>query len=140
MDLQSAINSAPSGATLQVYGTCSGNYTLNQNLTLVGHQTAVLDGQGSGTVLTVAAGATAQVTNFTITSGDALSGGGVNNSGTLTLTRDTVTNSFGSSGGGIFNSGSLTLNGTTVSLNQSGGFGGGVGAYNVGGHDNGDTE
>lgn len=130
--LQAAINQASPGATLAVTGTCSGDYTINQNLTLVGHQTAVLDAQGSGTTLTVSPGATVQVTDLTITSGDAIDGGGVNNSGTLTLSRVLVTNSFASSGGGIFNnsSASVTLSQTTVSLNNSGGFGGGI--YNNG--------
>lgn len=84
----------------------------------------MLDGQGAGTPLTVSAGATVQVTNLTLTNGDALDGGGINNSGTLTLTRSSVTSSFGTSGGGIFNTSKLTLDEATVSLNESGQFGG----------------
>jgi len=131
--LQTAINNASPGASLLVSGTCSGTYTINQNLTLIGHRSAVLDGQGDGTTLTVAPGATVQATNLTITAGDAVDGGGIDNSGALTLNHVSVTNSFGDSGGGIFNNSSASLslkNQTTVSLNDSGSFGGGI--YNEG--------
>ena len=39
-NLQTAINAAAPGATLIVHGTCTGNFTISQNLTL----------QGSGTL------------------------------------------------------------------------------------------
>src|SRR5580692_7446243 len=42
--LQDAINSAASGSTLRVDGTCTGNFFINKNLTLSGP--AILDGGG----------------------------------------------------------------------------------------------
>jgi hypothetical protein len=135
-NLQTAIDNASPGATLAVTGTCFGSYTIDQNLTLVGQGTAVLDGQNSYTTLTVSSGATVGVRKLTITGGNAGTGsagdgGGINNSGTLTLDQSTVSNSAASSyGGGIYNSATLTLNQTTVSGNNGSVFGGGI--YNNG--------
>jgi nitrous oxidase accessory protein NosD len=132
-DLQTAIDDATPGTTLAVYGTCAGNYTIDKNLTLLGHGNAVLDGQDSGTTLTVSAGATVGVAHLTVTDGNASgtagSGGAINNSGTLTLDQSAVTNSAaGSYGGGIYNNfdGTLTLNQTAVTGNSSSVFGGGI--------------
>jgi nitrous oxidase accessory protein NosD len=80
-DLQAAIDSAAPGATLAVKGTCSGNFTIGKDLTLRGQGNAVLDGQHSGTTLTVASGAAVQLAGLTITGGNASgSGGGIYNS------------------------------------------------------------
>ena len=57
-----------------------------------------------------------------------LDGGGVYNSGILTLTNSTVSGNdvgfFGGDGGGVFNSGTLTLRNSTVSGNGASGGGG----------------
>jgi hypothetical protein len=134
-NLQAAIDNAPSGSILSVTGTCLGNYTINKNLTLVGHGPAVLDGQQAGITLTVSSGTEVELDHLTITDGNATSadlagdGGGINNSGALTLNQSTVNNNTALSyGGGIYNSYSaaLTLNQTTVSSNNGGVFGGGI--------------
>jgi nitrous oxidase accessory protein NosD len=70
-DLQAAIESAAPGATLAVKGTCWGSFTIGKDLTVRGQGTAVLDGQGSGTMLTVASSATVQLAGLTITGGNA---------------------------------------------------------------------
>jgi hypothetical protein len=58
-NLQTAINSASRGDTLQVRGTCIGNFTIaNTSLSLVGLGTlpeAMLNGNSSGTVVSVVA-------------------------------------------------------------------------------------
>jgi hypothetical protein len=58
-NLQTAINSASRGDTLQVRGTCIGNFTIaNTSLSLVGLGTlpeATLNGNSSGTVVSVVA-------------------------------------------------------------------------------------
>jgi predicted outer membrane repeat protein len=132
-NLQNAIGNAAPGATLPVTGTCYGNFTIGKNLTLLGQGTAVLDGQQDGTTLTVSSGATVRLASLTVTDGDAGNtgnGGGINNSGTLTLEQSTVTNNSaggaGNGGGGIYNSATLALKDTTVSDNSSGVFGGGI--------------
>jgi hypothetical protein len=137
-DLQTAIDNAPPGATLAVSGMCLGSYTIGKNLTLVGRGPAVLDGQQAGTVLTISAGATVGLSQMTITDGNgngtgfAGDGGGIENSGTLTVSESAVSNSAASNGGGIFNdsNAALTLNQTTVSGNSGTVFGGGI--YNNG--------
>ena len=82
-NLQTAINSALPGSTLIVHGTCTGNFTIAQNLTLQGSGT--LSGTGhNGPVLTINSG-TASVDNLTIENGIDTSsvGGGIFNNGAL---------------------------------------------------------
>jgi predicted outer membrane repeat protein len=133
-NLQAAIDNAAPGATLAITGTCAGNYTIDKNLTMLGQGGAALDGQNGGTTLTISSGATVQGAGLTFTDGSAPgtgNGGGINNSGTLTLVDSTVdNNSAGSYGGGIYNGATLTLKNTTVSGNSSMVFGGGI--YNNG--------
>ncbi len=124
-DLQTAINNAPPGSQLVIYGTCTGNFDLNRNLTLVG-QNAVLDGNNSGTVLSVDAGVTAVVDYLTIQHGNGFHGGGIQNAGTLTLNGATVSRNMAVEGGVIYNHGTMTLNGTTVSGNTASDEGGGI--------------
>lgn len=135
-NLQTAIDNAPAGGRLVVTGTCSGNFTIDKDLSLLGGGTAVLDGQNAGTTLSVSSG-TVTVANLRITAGSAPdAGGGISNGdvsgtgtpgGTLTL-RDSVVsgNSGRFFGGGISNTGSLTLQGTTVSDNSAGESGAGI--------------
>ena len=53
-------------------------------------------------------------------------GGGLQNSGILTLTNSTVSGNSASSGGGVHNNGTLTLTNSTVSGNSAANRGGGV--------------
>ena len=80
VSLQTAINDAALAATLVVHGTCTGNFTISQNLTLQGSGT--LSGTGSnGPVLIINNGIVA-VNNLTIKNGDNTSvdaGGGIFN-------------------------------------------------------------
>jgi hypothetical protein len=125
-DLQAALNSAPAGSQIIIYGTCTGNFTVPTNVTLVG-ENAVLDGNHSGTVLTVNSGVTAEVDYLTIQNG---SHEGIINRGTLTLKDATVSsNTTASTGGGIFNQlavSTLTLKASTVSGNTARNDGGGI--------------
>jgi len=132
-DLQTAIDNAAPGATVAFIGTCFGSYTIDQSLTLHGLGTAVLDGQQDGTTLTIDAGAIVNLVGLTITDGNAGgtagNGGGIDNSGTLTLNQTTVSNSTaGNFGGGIYNNSDavLTLKNSRVSGNSSSVFGGGI--------------
>jgi hypothetical protein len=131
--LQDAINSAASGSTLRVDGTCTGNFFINKNLTLSGP--AILDGGGVpttfGAALNVISG-TVVLNNMVIQHGVGIDnlGGGVWNGGQLTLNHSTVTHNTANAIGGVFNMGQLTLNGSTVSDNTV--TGGGAGIFNCG--------
>jgi hypothetical protein len=128
-NLQTAINAAAPGSTLRVDGTCTGNFYINENLTLSGP--ATLDGGGVpttfGTVLNVMAG-TVVLNDLVIQHGVGIDGlgGGLWNSGQLTLNRSTVTQNNANGVGGVFNMGQLTLNGSTVSNNTSTSGSGGI--------------
>lgn len=136
--LQDAVNAAAAGDTLTVEGTCTGTTTIGQDLTVTGqpasgYPTPTLNGNHSGTVLTIDSGATVTVNALTITGGLASGccGGGIWSNSTVTLNNDTVTGNTttsGTGGGGIGNlGGSLTLNSTSVTDNTaSGGGGGGI--------------
>src|SRR5687767_5420225 len=85
---------------------------------------------GNYRVFTVNSGQTVNLSGLIITNGNTSTfGGGVLNSGTLTLVNITVTgNTAAVSGGGIFNSSSstLTITNSTISSNISTGSGGGI--------------
>jgi hypothetical protein len=124
-NLQTTINSASTGDTIFVSGTCSGNFTIAKNLTLQGERLAILDGGDSGTVLTVTSGTTVYLDALTIRNGNNPGVGayasGLQNSGTTTLNNSTVSGNTGYFGGGIENylNATMTLNGSTVSDNTS---------------------
>jgi Abnormal spindle-like microcephaly-assoc'd, ASPM-SPD-2-Hydin len=140
-----AIAVAASGATISVAaGTYPETVTVPLSLTLVGAGASrtIVDGQQSGTAVTVNAGATVAISGVTIQNGSGSYGGGISNSGTVTLASSTIvsnttTTSYGSGGGGggIYNTGTLTLTNTTVVSNTIGGYAyfyGGGGIYNTG--------
>jgi hypothetical protein len=129
-NLQDAIDSAAAGSVLLVDGTCTGNFYIVKNLTLSGP--AILDGGGIqttyGATLNVISG-TVILNNLVIQNGVGIDGlgGGLWNSGQLTLNHSTVTHNTAYGVGGVFNMGQLTLNGSTVSNNTAtNGNGGGI--------------
>ena len=148
--LREAILGVTPGGNVHVPG---GTYTLDlglqliigQDLTLVGDgaehtiiQAAVEPGIANARVLEITGG-TVNISGVTIRHGDTGSqGGGIYNSGTLTLTDTYVTkNSAYLSGGGIYNEGRLNVSRSTVSYNGAGAstniFGpDGGGIYNTG--------
>ena len=128
-NLQAAINAAAPGSTLLVDGTCTGNFYIDDNLTLSGP--ATLDGGGVpttyGATLNVISG-TVVLNNLVIQDGVGINGlgGGLWNSGQLTLNHSTVTHNTAYGVGGIFNTSQLTLNGSTVSNNTATNGSGGI--------------
>ena len=143
-DLQTALNDATSGDTLDITGECTGNFTDNTaTLTLVGIPTAALDGGGGpAAVMTVESNVTLTITNLLITggdsNGDAGYGGGINigfcagcTASNVTLNGDTQVNGNSAyyNGGGIAVSpgSSLTLNDSAqVDENTASAYGGGI--------------
>lgn len=119
-------------------GVFPGLLNVAKDLTLLGAGAGktFLNGEDAGTVLTVAADHTVVVRGVTITSGETSGsdapGGGVDNSGILTLAGCTVRDNFAYSGGGAWNRAGarLTLDATTIAGNQ--GYNAGGGVYNEG--------
>jgi hypothetical protein len=68
---------------------------------------------------------TVTITNSTITNNSAGFGGGINNSGTVTITNSTITNNSATVGGGIRNVGTVNITNSTIT-NNSAGLGGGI--------------
>ncbi len=149
-NLQTAIDAANPGVTLQVQGVCTGTFSISHDITLKGKvskpypKRATLDGDALGSVVTVNAG-TVWLVNLKITNGSGTNvgqsfGGGIYNSGTLNLSGSTIVtgNTVSFEGGGIYNAGALTLRkGSEVSGNYATKVGGGIfsiGAVTMNGH------
>jgi hypothetical protein len=137
--LQDAVNAAPGGAQLLVFGTCTGTTTISTNLTITGradpllHRGATLNGGGQGSVLTIEPGATVTLNDLTITCGNAprtdgingFGGGIYNYGGTVTLNNSVVSGNTAVSGGGIANDGGImTLTDSVVRGNTAANGGG----------------
>jgi Right handed beta helix region len=129
-DLQAAIDAAAVSATLLVRGTCVGNFVIEKSLTLEGPASrATLDGDGTGTTLRIDSG-TVRLVRLIVTGGHG-DGGGIANSGTLTLRRTIVRGNTvvgiecSDCGGGILSWGPLTLLYSRVIRNRAD-HGGGI--------------
>jgi len=140
-----AISLAASGDTIMVAAaTYAEHLTISFNLNLIGSgaSTTVINGELAGRVVTISS-SIASVTLSMMTIWDGLvggsvaRGGGIFNSGTLTINNCTIAynqlkGSNGSFGIGIYNAGSLTINNSTVNQNRGGPISGGGGIYNMG--------
>jgi nitrous oxidase accessory protein NosD len=158
--LSRAIVAADPGDRLNVFGTCRGNFVIDKSLRVFGNTVAtaptVLDGNGSGRVLTVlpqldatvtvtlarlvvtgggeggievVEGTTVALNRSTVRGNTATNrvGAGIQNGGDLTLNNTTVSgNRAALDGGGIYNFGDLTLNNSRLTRNTTGGGGGGL--------------
>ncbi|NEO55453.1 MAG: DUF4347 domain-containing protein [Okeania sp. SIO3B5] len=97
-----------------------------------GGEQAVIDAGGmeglSDRVFHVLEDAALQLENLEITRGFVNNrGGGISNSGTLTISDSTISgNSASSFGGGVYNRGTLTISDSTISSNSASSLGGGV--------------
>lgn len=145
--LRSAIANATSGDTIvfAVTGTITlvqGVLEINKNLTITNSNLrrigqVSVSGNNMFQVFYVDPGAAVTISQLSITQGMAPPstsnvGGGVLNTGTLTLDGVVVSgNSAGNVGGGLYNAGSMTVTNSTVS-NNSAPSGDGGGIYNVG--------
>src|SRR6516162_1058711 len=117
-----AISLAASGDTIQIAAaTYQENLSIPFNLTLNGANkaTTIVDGTNSANVFTVGAGISLTLSNLTIKNGVGYSGGGgVNNSGTLTVNGSNFDTNTALSGGAILNTGTATINNTNFSGNS----------------------
>ena len=133
-------NSSNTGDTIVFDSGVTGTITLTaatleivHSMTIIGPGASqvAISGAGNFQVFLVDAGATVSISGLTIEQGTG-NGGGIGNSGTLTLTNSTVSGNFATShsgevGGGILNVGTLTVTNSTVSGNTARSAGGGIG-------------
>ena len=123
-----SISLAASGDSIMVAAaTYTENLTISKSLTIIGSgaSTTIIDGGGVATVVTISSNAgSVALSNFSIRDGLATHGGGVNNSGTLTINRCIVTANrtvlvAQAFGGGIYNAAVLTINDSEISGNTA---------------------
>jgi hypothetical protein len=102
----------------------SGQLTISSDITITGTGASKLSisGNNNSRVFGITSG-NVTISGLLITQGNASgnSGGGISNSGTLTLKNSTISGNTAGFGGGIANFGTLTLNNSTVSGNTAGG-------------------
>jgi predicted outer membrane repeat protein len=120
--IEHAITLAASGDTIQISAaTYQENLSIPFNLTLNGanQATTIVDGTSTANVFTVGAGISLTLLNLTIKNGVGYSGGGgVNNSGTLTVNKSNFYVNTALSGGAILNTGMATISNTTFNSNS----------------------
>jgi hypothetical protein len=118
-----AISLSASGDTIMVAGaTYTEHLAIGFGLNVIGAgaNTTIIDGGGSGGVVTISSTAHVSLSRMTIRNGKAVDGGGINNSGTLTLNNSAVTgNLAGQWGGGIYNKGALMIAKSTLRGNRA---------------------
>jgi Bacterial Ig-like domain (group 3) len=110
--------------------TLTSTLDITQSLTITGPGAPALAVSGGGLVgiLSISPGAMVGISGLTLENGAALNGGGIFNSGIMTLTDSTVSGNSApgnlGGGGGIENNGSMTLTDSTVSGNSAAAGGG----------------
>jgi len=131
----SEIEFSPTVSTITLTGTLDLSETAGpETIENLGANVVTISGNNSVAVFDVPEGMTVTLSNVTISNGSAASGGGIDNSGTLTVSNCTLTGNsatgYEGGGGGIFNSGTLTVTGSTLSDNtassQADALGGGI--------------
>jgi hypothetical protein len=138
-DLQTALNDANSGDTLDITGECTGNYTDNlANVSLVGAPTAELNWGGATEVvpgnpdLQIGANDNATITNLLITgggNGDSTALSILSGTGTVTLDGDTEVNDTTTANGAIYVAADADLimnDNSQVNDNTWSNYGGGI--------------
>jgi hypothetical protein len=133
-NFQIAIDRATPGTHLRIRGVCVGSFSIAKRLRLLGSATTAfpvptLEGDATDTVLTVGS-ASVTIVDLTITNGGGDVGGGIYNTGTLTLTGTTEVTMNGGfdepMGGGIYNAGALAMRRSSSVTDNEGGMGGGI--------------
>src|SRR5262249_4443714 len=105
---------------LPALGGTSGGAPIPVTISGLGASALSVKGDGKDPVFTVNAGMTATVSGLTITGGGGASGAGISNAGTLVLDEDSIVgNTATSTGGGILNTGQLTVVAGTISNNRA---------------------
>lgn len=115
------------------------NLTIGISLSVAGSSaaTTIIDGAGKNTVLTISnAKARVSLSKLTIRNGSAPLGGGINNSGALTIINSIITANYAHGqpgrGAGIYNTGTLTINFSSLTQNMAMGYHCNIFGYCVG--------
>ncbi len=115
--------SGVSSITLSNTGTLTLSGTTGINIVGPGASTVTVNGGGEGSnfsVFTVNASVPALIYGLTVSNGDtSTAGGGINNSGTLTVADAAISGNSAGNGGGISNPGTLTVVDSTISGNSA---------------------
>jgi hypothetical protein len=126
--IRHAISLAHSGDSIKVAAaTYTENLTIGLSLKVIGSgaSTTIIDGGGSNTfksVVGINTGAHVTLSRVTIRNGNAFLrvGGGIANSGTLTINNSTISGNYANAGGGVFTElGTVTINNSTISGNYA---------------------
>ena len=125
-----AISLASSGDSIRVAASIyTENLTIGISLNVTGSSaaTTIIDGGGKSTVVTISnTSSQVSLSKLTIRNGSAPLGGGISNSGTLTLSNSIIKGNQASGkpgrGGGIYNTGTLTINFSTLTQNTATGY------------------
>jgi parallel beta-helix repeat protein len=128
--IQTAVNTINNGYRVYV---ASGTYyeliTINRSMNLfgTGPGLTIIDGNFTGTVVTINNGVNVNLTGVTIQRGSATSGGGILNSGVLNITNSIITgNNALTAGAGILSFGNLIVNSVNITDNVAGNHGGAI--------------
>jgi hypothetical protein len=134
-------NSTPGPNEIDFAAGLSGTITLTSGELMIANQAVTIhgpgqdllsvSGNGSSRVFEIASGVTASLSGMTITRGNTGNGGGIHNSGTLTIDACSISGNSAGYGGGISNGGTVTILASTVSGNSAGPYSGG-GIFNGG--------
>ena len=111
------------------YGLTAGPLTISDDLTIngVSPSETKIDGMGNSGVFVISNfDAIVELSRLAITGGSAFEGGGIRNSGDLTVAGCAVSGNRAVRGAGIFNEGSLVVTKSTVSNNSATQEGGGL--------------
>jgi hypothetical protein len=139
--LRDAIAKAAAGDSINftVNGTIilnSGELVISKNLTINGPGANLLTVSGNGVsrVFRIASGFTVAISGLTIANGNTTLGGGIHNSGSLTLTNTALSGNVATlNGGGVYNLGpALNITSSTLSGNSTAVDGNGGALYNNG--------
>lgn len=128
--IQHAVNIASPGDTISIGKgkfVEAGGVAINEDLTINGagiFSTRVTSWTGS--VFQVESGATVTITDLDVMDGKAEDGGGIWNSGDLTLDRVRIWKNSAKQGGGIFNTGQLSIYSSEIAYNSASISGGGL--------------
>ncbi len=112
-------------------GNRTGDLDITDSVNIISDGVAVIDGSGLDRVLDIFFPAHATLTSITITNGSRVDGGGIRNTGTLTMLGGAIQENDGRRGGGLFNSGTAALDSVMIQDNLAD-RGAGSGIYNEG--------
>ena len=120
--LQNKIDNASPGTVILVKGTCNGNFLVPKNLTFKGNPSAILEGGGAGTTLTVTGTRVIHLRSLAVTDGLGERGGGISmlDGGVLTLDHVAVRNNVAAQdSNGFALGGGIYLEDATVAIRDS---------------------